>query len=329
MLNVRLQASAELRLLLDMALDAVVVMNPDGTVAEWNDRAAALFGWTREQALGRIMADLIIPPHLRPEHRRGLQKFLQTGEGPLLGKRIEVTALRKSGEEIPVELSIAPVRDEDGIQFVGVLRDISERKRAAEQQQMLLAELDHRVKNMLSVVTAIASQTARTTASVEEFSEKFVARLQALSRAHALLTAQQWRTTVLRELIGEILAPHVPPEAERLSVEGPPVALNANKMLALTLILHELVTNATKYGAFSTAGGRVSIRWSVDGQKPRWITLTWRESGVPGVTAPKHAGFGSRLIESSARHDLGGEVTVSHQPDGIVCELKFPLPAIT
>ena len=241
MLNVRLRTSAELRLLLDTALDAVVVMNPDGKVAEWNDRAAALFEWTREEALGRVMAELIIPPLMRDDHHRGLQKYLQTGEGPLLGKRIEVTACSKSGEEVAVELSIAPVRDEEGIQFVGVLRDISERRRAAERQQMLLAELDHRVKNMLSVVTAIASQTARTAGSVDEFTEKFVARLQALSRAYALLTAQQWRTTLLRNLVGEILAPHAPAEPERLLVEGPPVALNANKILALTLILHELV----------------------------------------------------------------------------------------
>lgn len=121
------ELSADLRLVLETALDAVVVMNSDGGVVEWNDRAVETFGWLRSEALGRPLAQLMIPAAFQNAHNRGLQKFRETGEGPFLRKRVEVTGMRKSGEEFPVELSISPVEDGDTVLFVGRLRDISER----------------------------------------------------------------------------------------------------------------------------------------------------------------------------------------------------------
>src|SRR5689334_13425162 len=117
-----------LRPILETALDAVVVMNPDGTVAEWNDRATEIFGWPQTEAVGRVMADLIIPERHRDAHRQGLALFLETGEAKILGKRIELSAVRKGGDEFPVELSVMPIRDRDGVLFVGFLRDITTQK---------------------------------------------------------------------------------------------------------------------------------------------------------------------------------------------------------
>jgi PAS domain S-box-containing protein len=318
-------ASAQLRLVLETALDAVIVMKSDGTVSDWNGRAVDVFGWSREEAVGRIMAELIIPPQLREAHRLGLRKFLDTAEGPLIGKRIEVTGIRKSGEEFPVELSIAPVHDQLEVIFVGCLRDISERKRAEEHQQLLLAELDHRVKNMLTVVVGIASMTARTSKTILEFSEKFVARIQALSRAHTMLTARQWGTTLLNDLIAEILAPYKPADSIQFTVEGPPVPLKPNTILTLNLVLHELVTNAAKYGALSVPEGKILVEWNIHAASPPQLHLTWRESGVPNVLPPARSGFGTKLIDMSMQHDLGGRVAVKYGADGVRYDLTFPL----
>jgi PAS domain S-box-containing protein len=321
----RSHASGQLRLVLETALDAVIVMNSDGTVADWNERAAEVFGWSREQAVGRIMAELIIPPQLREAHHLGLRKFLDTGEGPLIGKRIEVTGIRKSGEEFPVELSIAPVHDQLAVIFVGCLRDISERKRAEEHQQLLLAELDHRVKNMLTVVAGIASMTERSSKTLPEFSEKFGARIQALSRAYTMLTARRWGTTLLNDLIAEILAPYGPVDSAQFAVEGPPVALKPNTILTLNLVLHELVTNASKYGAFSVPEGNILIEWNIDAGSPPQLHLTWHETGVPNVSPPVRSGFGTKLIEMSMQHDLGGRVVAKYEADGVRYDFHFPL----
>jgi PAS domain S-box-containing protein len=144
--------NAALRLLLETTLDAVVVMNSDGTIADWNDRAAALFGWSREQAIGRIMAELIIPPQHRPMHQRGLERFLESGHGPVLGRRIEISALRQSGEEFPVELAISPVRENGGVYFVGCVRDISARVAAEEAARKTAVESERQFQVLVEGV---------------------------------------------------------------------------------------------------------------------------------------------------------------------------------
>jgi len=313
------------RLILDTALDAVVVMNCAGDVADWNDRATETFGFTREEVIGRNMAGLIIPPRYRDAHHDGLRRFLQTGIEKIVGKRIEISAVRKNGEEFPVELSIAPISDDDDLVFVGFLRDISRRKRAEEHQKLLLAELNHRVKNMLAVVSGIASQTARNSKSVAAFTESFFARIQALSRAHSLLAEGSWRTTPLQKLIEEILSPYAASGSAQLDIGGPPVEMNPKRALAVGMILHELVTNAAKYGALSAPAGKLSVHWDWYAAPGVGVQMCWRESGVGPVSPPKRPGFGSTMIQASARHELGGEVKVAYGADGIEYDLKFPL----
>jgi PAS domain S-box-containing protein len=316
------------RLILDTALDAVVVMNCTGAVADWNERATETFGFTREEVIGRNMAELIIPPGYRAAHQRGIQRFLQTGQETILGRRIEISALRKNGEEFPVELSIAPVSDDDELVFIGFLRDISERKRTEEHQKFLLAELSHRVKNMLAVVTGIASQTARHSTSVAAFTDAFFARLQALSRAHSLLAEGNWRSTPLRKLVDEILSPYAALGVTPIALDGPSVELKPKSALAVGMILHELVTNAAKYGALATRGGKLVLRWEYEAGPVPVVHLHWRESGVGPLSPPQHPGFGSTMIQTSARHDLGGEVKVTYGPDGMEYDLSFPLTRV-
>lgn len=316
---------SSLRLILETALDAVIVMKSDGTVADWNERATEIFGWTRDEVIGRNLAELIIPPQYRDAHRTGLALFLKNGTGPVLQKRIEISAVRKSGEDFPVELSISPLLDDDVFLFVGCVRDITERRQAEEHQKFLLEELNHRAKNILSTVAGIASRTAKTSTSVSEFSDKFSARLQSLGRAHTLLTAKNWRTTTLAELAKEILSPHQREESVQIEMDGPPLELKPKAALSLTMILHELSTNAVKYGALSTPEGKLSIGWNETASNSgQMIHLHWHETGVLGVTPPIRIGFGSKLIEASTRHDLGGEVTVNYGSDGVRYDFKFP-----
>jgi two-component sensor histidine kinase len=181
------------------------------------------------------------------------------------------------------------------------------------------------VKNMLAVVTGIASQTARSSRSVAAFNENFIARLSSLGRAHTLLTAGNWGFTSLRTLIEELVMPHAPPEEERIQAGGPPLALRPKPALAVSMILHELVTNATKYGALSVPNGRIFVEWSVSAGETGEVRLTWRETGLVDFNRPRRVGFGTRMIQASAQHELGGGVNVSYDPEGIRYEFKFPL----
>jgi PAS domain S-box-containing protein len=496
-----------LRTVLETALDAVVVMNRDGRIADWNSTACEIFGWTRDEAIGATLGDLIIPPQLREAHVKGLKMFLETGVGPVLRKRIEVTALRKSGQEFPVELSITPYEEAGTLVFLGFIRDITARKDAArrleqqarqakvlydaisfaagasspeealqiclgavheltgwplghvylpseteaarldpsgiwfpatgdvykefkdttadtrfspgeglpglvwqsgepvwianvradsrfprapvmehvgissavgfpiknggttiavvefftpvqsepdanlllilrsigdqvgrvferrlaetklkketERQKLLLAELNHRVKNMLTVVTGIAAQTMRHSESVREFNKDFLSRLNALSVAHGLLATQSWGPTPLEMLVRQVLAPHAGANS-RIETEGPPVDLAPKIALALSMVLHELATNAAKYGALANPQGRLSVLWTLNEDKSR-IQMSWCEYGVPGVKKPGKTGFGTRLINATIKHELYGNFDLGYEPDGIRYSMDWAL----
>ena len=203
-------------------------------------------------------------------------------------------------------------------------REVAERQRGEEHQKLLLAELNHRVKNMLAVVTGIAAQTARSSRSIAAFNENFMARLSSLGRAHTLLTAGNWSHTSLRVLIEELLTPQSQPEGQQIQYAGPPLPLPPKTALAVSMILHELVTNATKYGALSVANGRIFVNWNVSPGEAGNVHLIWRETGLVDFVRPKRVGFGSRMIRASAEHELGGTVEVSYERGGIRYDFRFP-----
>ena len=498
--------------ILDTALDAVIVMDSAGSIVNWNEVASEAFGWTRAEAVGSLLSDLIIPHRFRDAHKRGLEVFLRTGVGPVLRKRIEVTALRKTGEEFPVELSITPYVDDGVLVFLGFLRDITERKQTAarlerqalqskllyetisfaaeaesfeaalrtcleavqtltgwpighvyllsdgdpilllpsniwhpadddryqalkaltektrfalgeglpgyvmqtgepmwiadvysdarfirsknveelgitsalgfpitnasaviavveffatvqtepdpellltlrsigdqvgrvferrlaemklhqqsQHQKLLLAELNHRVKNMLAVVTGIATQTMRNSRSMQEFNSSFIERLHALSQAHSLLASQNWGPTSIKDLIAQVLAPYKVAAAQ-ISIEGPAVRLLPKAALAMSLVFHELVTNAAKYGAFSQTGGHLSVGWCTAPEDASRLKLAWRESGVANVTRPSKTGFGTRLINATVKGEMHGKLLTCYQSDGVRYEMDLLVaPAI-
>ena len=443
---------ADLMPVLETALDAVIVMRRDGVVAGWNRIAETTFGWSRGDAIGRQLSDLIIPHRYREAHHRGLDHFLAAGDGPLIDRRVEISGLRSSGEEFPIELSITSTEISGEQLFLGFLRDISERKtaerqlrrsearlaatynhalvgisetdrtgrfiraneqfsvmtgygpdelpsmtffdithpadaaedrrlfeeqwsglrdgytiekryvrkdgaiiwveiaaslvrdqhdsepfavriqrditdrkRAQEQQRLLLNELNHRVKNTLAVVQGLSHQTFNGSAVEPKVLEAFDGRLGALAAAHNLLMQHTWEPTPIRKATEVALKPFQTTK-ERISFDGPETLLTPSATVTLTLALHELATNAAKYGALSNESGAVAVRWTVNSDK---LEFVWKESGGPAVTRPHQTGFGTRLLERAVARDLGASVTIDYDPNGVVCTISASLARIT
>jgi len=233
------------------------------------------------------------------------------------------------------DVQVSPIAGNDGkpIYLLSISRDITDEwravaalKEAAERQAMLTLELEHRIKNTLATVAAIATQTMRgdTHADVRTV---FNARLMALARAHDILTKTSWSGAPIASVIEDALAPHRTAD-DRITVEGPAVDLLPRLSLALSLAVHELATNALKYGALSNASGLIEVTWSND---ETGFRFSWSESGAPHVTEPEPTkkGFGSRLIAQMLAKDFGGTVTTTYRPDGILCELRTTAPVET
>ena len=312
-----------LQTVLDTALDCVVVMDTGGIVIGWNAYSETSFGWTVEEACGQRLSNMIIPPEHRDAHEKGLAHYLATGEGPVLDHRIEINALRRDGSEIPVELSITASEQFGDKLFIGFIRDISQRKAETERQQRILQESEHRVKNMLTVVQAIALQTAANSPDMASFTDSFSGRLESIARAHQLLVGQVWQDVAISALAERVLGAEV--AAGRARFGGPELLLKAGQVLGLSMILHELYTNAIKYGALCSEEGQIEVDWDSDGTT---ITLIWREAGSP-CEAPgaQSSGFGQRMIAMSVKSDLGGTIERDWRPDGLTATLEFPVEA--
>ena len=200
--------------------------------------------------------------------------------------------------------------------------DVGMRRQAEERQRLLAAELDHRVKNTLATVQALAALTLRSSESPEAFRKTFEARLQAMASGHNLLARGGWEGASLRDIVDEMLAPYADARGERILIAGPDVRLVPAAATTLTMVLHELATNAAKHGALSTAAGRVTLEWRSGGGA---VELRWAESAGPPVQPPTRRGFGSTLIEHSIVSTLGGEVRFDFASDGLVCTMRLPL----
>ncbi|HEY4029660.1 MAG TPA: HWE histidine kinase domain-containing protein [Caulobacteraceae bacterium] len=201
----------------------------------------------------------------------------------------------------------------------GASRDLTERKDAEDIQRLMVNELNHRVKNSLATVQSIAMQTLRGAADPEAARQALDQRICSLARAHDLLTARNWSGAALHDVVARAVQPFL---ASSFAIGGPPIEVSPRQALALSIALHELATNAAKYGALTTPQGLVDIAWRLDGQE---MVLTWRESGGPAVSPPTRRGFGSRLLERGLLAELGGRARVDYDPGGVVCEFRAPL----
>ena len=255
-----------------------------------------------------------------------LDKVFRTGEA-FIGHGLRFMVQRAPGaplEESFVDFVYQPITGEDG-RVSGIFvqgSDVTDRVRAMDQQRLLIAELNHRVKNTLATVQSIAAQTLRSSPSPEGFRCSFQARLVALSHTHDVLTQTQWRGADLHRLLEQELTPY---GESRFAIHGAAVLLPPAAALALGLVFHELATNAAKYGALTAEAGRVSVRWeTTDGPAGRHLELEWTEAGGPPVASPGRRGFGSRLIEQSLRGGTG-EARLEFRPEGVAARFRVRL----
>jgi two-component system CheB/CheR fusion protein len=262
----------------------------------------------RRDAAGALdSADLAKEIRKVIESQSGLEREVDAGDGRSYIMRI---------------LLYRTVEDEvSGV--VITFTDITERKKTEQHQRLLLAELNHRVKNMLATVQAIATQTIRGSRTLESFADNFKGRLMALAGGHDLLTESSWRGAHLRDVVQAALRPYL--AGNRIEILGAELPVTPKAALALSVILHELATNAAKYGALLVPSGSIRLDWQIEGAgAERAVRLRWREAGGPEVAQPGHSGFGLTLIERSVAHELDGEARVDFARDGICCELRLP-----
>jgi len=209
--------------------------------------------------------------------------------------------------------------------FLALQGELAERRRIEEQQRLLLAELNHRVKNTLAIVQSIATQTLRHADSAEAFRAGFEARIMALAEAHNLLTDSNWSGASLKDIVERVLVPYSDTERRRYELPAHDLQVGPKAAVSLVMAFHELATNAAKYGALSNGAGSLRVDWKVsnDAEPPR-LFVKWEETGGPPVKAPTRQGFGSRLIRGLAQ-ETAGEVRLDYEPSGLVCTVDIPL----
>ncbi|MGD9884473.1 MAG: HWE histidine kinase domain-containing protein [Reyranella sp.] len=249
-----------------------------------------------------------------PENRSGVDSPFET------------IRVAKNGRLIPVSVTVSPIRDSND-RITGAstsIRDITERKRSDEQIRNLMLEGNHRAKNLLGVVSAIARQSA--SSSPADFTTRFTERIRALSANMDLLVKNDWKGVDTRQMVKAQLAHLADSMDTRIAIEGPDLRLNAAAAQAIGMALHELATNATKHGALSAEGGRVEIDWTVVGGR---LNFTWRELGGPPVQPPTRRGFGSTVLTTLVEASVKGAVDLSYDPDGVIWRLNCPVQDIS
>jgi PAS domain S-box-containing protein len=268
---------------------------------------------------------------VHPDDREATrQRKLEILSGSEDRYRLEYRIRRRDGQVRWVMDRGQVIRDSEGRaqRVIGVLLDISDLKEAEERQRLLFDELNHRVKNTLSIVQALAQQTLRSQPAPADFAQAFADRLGSLARAHSLLTPESWRGAALQDIVTTALAPFIG-EGRIIEIGGPPATVPASSTITLSLMLHELATNAAKYGALSVPEGRLSIRWTVVAADAAvTVDLQWREDNGPPVPTPTRRGFGTRLLSGSAQQ-LGGQFEIDYAPAGVRCRLRFAVPRDT
>lgn len=317
------ELAGRLAAIVESSDDAILGKTIDGIVTSWNVGAEQLFGYRPDEIVGKSVMNLV-PPDRHDEERDILARV---GRGEHI-QHYETLRRRKDASLVWVSLTISPLNDGTGhvIGASTIARDMSERRRADEHRKTLMRELNHRVKNTMAVIQSIASQTLSHAATLDEARDTFGLRLINLSKAHDVLTRESWQSANLTEIVADTVKPHTG-SRNRFRIGGPDIRLAPSVALAISMALHELSTNAVKYGALSSENGHVDIEWQIEGEDAgRRLVLHWQESGGPPVTQPKRKGLGSRLIERALAAELGGEVRVDYASTGLMCTIIAPLP---
>jgi PAS domain S-box-containing protein len=310
--------------------DAIISKNLDGVITTWNSGAQRVFGYTAEEVIGKPVGILV------PADRHNEEPFILERIGR--GERInnyETIRRRKDGSLVDISLTVSPVKNAQGtvIGASKIARDITERRQAQEQQTLLVREMSHRVKNLFAVTSGLVRVSARTARSPQEMAAAVQERLAALTRAQELTrpglidTGDTVRAdTTLHALMHTIFAPYASShsqEREGIILTGTDLPIGRNAVTNLALVLHELTTNAAKYGALSSPAGVVHLDCSLENDK---LLLTWKEQGGPSLSGPPdREGFGSTLTRRIVTQQFGGRLSHDWKPDGLVVHISVPV----
>lgn len=318
------------RSILEQATDAVVVCDVAGNIVHMS-RAARQMARKAGSRIAFSEAFPLIAESPAEDGSDDPRRAEVWVERALRGQSvhgIEVRAIGQSDGSFHFLMSAGPLYDSRGLSAgcIVTLTDISERKQAELRQKLLIDELNHRVKNTLAAVQSIAVQTRRTTESAGAFHLAFTSRLMALARAHDLVTLQAWQGAALADVAWQTLAPFITGNESRISIGGPPIKLSPNAAVTMSMGLHELATNAAKYGALSAPSGRVALSWGIDRSPAEpAIEIRWIESGGPPVKLPSRRGFGSRLLQQGLVLELDGAVNLDYAETGLICTARLKL----
>jgi PAS domain S-box-containing protein len=309
---------------LALIADAVICTDEHGRILLFNRAAEQSFGYSADEVIGQHV-DMLLPKRYRTEHSLQVRSFAMGDGSPhrLMGHRREVCGLRKNGKEFPAEAMVARHTIEGRPVLSVVHRDISERKALEEERETIARELDHRVRNVLSVVQSLVSLSASTAVDVNDFKESLLGRLSALAATQSTLRFGVRDSVSLAELLLGELEQYRTDGRANFIIEVPQVAVSPKPAQTLALIFHELATNSAKYGAFKVPDGRVSVTASFTDDGGR-LLLEWREAGGPPVYPPTRLGFGTIFIEKVAKLALRAEVLLNYLPEGLVFRLIVP-----
>jgi PAS domain S-box-containing protein len=295
--------------------DAIVSKNLDGIITSWNNGAERIFGYTAEEAIGQPIT-IVIPQDRQDEERMILTRIRR-------GDRIshfETLRQQKHGSLIAVSLTVSPVKDAEG-RIVGaskIARDVTQQKRNQEQIASLAREAEHRSKNLLATVQAAVNLSQSD--SLEGLKRAIEGRIQALANVHSLFVQTRWIGAELSTIAMQELSPYSHKDQTRVRIEGPPVLLEPNIAQTVAISLHELATNAAKYGAMSSSNGQIDLKWSHEAEGR--LNLCWTETGGPPVRTPTREGFGRRVIRQMIGQS-NGEARFDWRPEGLVCEITL------
>jgi PAS domain S-box-containing protein len=298
--------------------DAIISKTFDGVITSWNKGAERVFGYTAEEVIGKPITILI--PSDRQDEEPAILERLRRGQRI---EHYETVRQRKDGSLIVISLTASPVRNAEGkiLGISKIARDITERKRSEEQIGTLAREAEHRTKNVLATVQAAVNLSQSKTA--DGLKRAIEGRIQALANVHALFVETRWKGAELSSLAVQELAPYLHGDEARVHIDGPQLLLEPNTAQTVAMALHELATNAAKYGTLSVVKGRVEVKWSLAANDR--LILTWTEKGGPVVKKPTCQGFGTRVMERMIRDQQKGDLRLDWRAEGLACEIILPV----
>jgi PAS domain S-box-containing protein len=325
---------ARLAAIVEASDDAIVSKDLNGTILTWNQGAERLFAYTAEEAVGKPIT-ILIPPD-RHDEEPGILERIRRGERI---DHYETVRMRKDGGLIDTSLTVSPIRNAAG-RIIGaskIARDITERRRAEERQNLLLREMNHRIRNLFALARGLVTLSARSADTPEQLADAVGERLRALAHAHDLTLPdlaeggeRNEKATTLPALLRAIVSPYDESERKdrgRVKLNGPEVPICGSAVTSLALLLHEFAANAAKYGALSSPTGHVAVRWTVAKDELR---LRWQEQGGPCLNGPPEGeGFGSLLARTTVEGQLGGRISRDWKPEGLSAHLAIPVTSLT